>query len=60
MVFGLIVLQKEQSTGKKLSQDEEKEVGILGNLFILWCAIRKSPPFRSTSSLKAELILYSI
>lgn len=45
MVFELIVLQKEQSTGKKLSQDEEKEVGILGNLFILWCAIRKSPLF---------------
>jgi hypothetical protein len=29
--------------GKKLSQDEEKEVGILGTLFILWCAIRKLP-----------------
>ncbi|KIL90395.1 hypothetical protein FAVG1_06126 [Fusarium avenaceum] len=35
-----MTLHKEQSTGKKLSQDEEKEVGILGNLFILWCAIQ--------------------
>ncbi|KAF4986102.1 hypothetical protein FGRMN_10986 [Fusarium graminum] len=35
-----MTLHKEQSGGNKLSQDEEKEVEILGNLFILWCAIQ--------------------
>ncbi|KAM0440439.1 hypothetical protein ACHAQK_005846 [Fusarium lateritium] len=35
-----MTLHREQAGGKKLSQDEEKEVGILGNLFILWCAIQ--------------------
>ncbi|KAF5663239.1 hypothetical protein FHETE_7619 [Fusarium heterosporum] len=35
-----MTLHKEQAGGNKLSQDEEKEVEILGNLFILWCAIQ--------------------
>ncbi|KAM0354307.1 hypothetical protein ACHAPU_001351 [Fusarium lateritium] len=35
-----MTLHKRQARGSKLSQDEEKEVEILGNLFILWCAIQ--------------------
>lgn len=28
-----------------MSPDDEKEAKIYGNLFILWCAMRKSLPF---------------
>lgn len=33
--------QNEHKSGGKLSKDDEKELEIFGNLFILWCAIRK-------------------